>query len=247
MTLVVLIVGLIAASAEFLGGFLLSRRTSWPARFQLYLLALGAGFMLALTFLKLIPTAYELAAGETFLLVLLGYAMLHFFEHTIVGHLHFGEEVHTEAMTSRIAGLSAFFGLAVHAFFDGLSIAVGFTHTYAVGVLISIAILLHKFPEGLTMGSIMVSARFSRSAIVRSSLGLSIATMAGVLVYLVLPGISDVWLGRILALSGGTLIYVGASDLIPEINKAENRIPPIIVFGGILLYYLTERLMEALL
>ena len=247
MTLVVILVGLLAASAEFLGGYLLSRKTQWPARFQLFLLALGAGFMLALVFLKLIPTSHGLIGDEAFLLVLLGYALLHFFEHTIVGHFHFGEEVHTDAMTSRVAGLSAFAGLAVHAFFDGLSIAVGFAHTYAVGVLISIAILLHKFPEGLTMGSIMMSAKFSQSAVVRSSLGLSVATLAGVLVYFVLPGISDMWLGRILAVSGGTLIYVGASDLIPEINKADNRLPPLIVFAGIVLYYLTEKLMGSLL
>ncbi len=247
MTLVVLVIGFIAASAEFLGGFLLSRKRVWPARAQSFLLALGAGFMLSLVFMKLLPTSHALAGEEAFLLVLLGYATLHFFEHTMVSHFHFGEETHTEAMTSKIAGLSAFFGLTVHAFFDGLSIAVGFTHTYAVGVLISIAILLHKFPEGLTMGSIMMSANFSRSAVVRSSLGLGIATMVGVLVYFVLPGISDVWLGRILAMSGGTLIYVGASDLIPEINKAKDRIPPVIVFVGILLYYVTDELIEGLL
>ena len=111
MTALVIMIGLLAASAEFLGGFLLARRTAWPARVQLYLLALGAGFMLSLVFLKLIPTAFGLVAGEAFFLVLLGYALLHFFEHTIVGHFHFGEEVHEEAMTSKIAGLSAFSGL----------------------------------------------------------------------------------------------------------------------------------------
>ncbi len=245
MTLIVVIVGLMAASAEFLGGYVLTRKKVWPARVQLFLLALGAGFMLALVFLKLIPESYALIGEESFLLVLGGYALLHFFEHTMVGHLHFGEEVHDHAMASRVAGISAFAGLAVHAFFDGLSIAVGFSHTYAIGFLISVAILLHKFPEGLTMGSIMLTAQFSRRAILRSSFGLGLATLAGVMTFFLLPGIDDAWLGRILAISGGTLIYVGASDLIPEINKAEDRLPPIIVFGGILLYYVMEMMMES--
>jgi zinc transporter ZupT len=247
MTPLVIVVGLLAASAEFLGGYLLARRGAWPARMQLLLLALGAGFMLSLVFLKLIPVSYAAIGEEAFLLVLLGYALLHFFEHTVVGHLHFGEETHSDAMTSRIAGLTAFSGLAVHAFFDGLSISVGFSQGYAIGLLISIAVLLHKFPEGLTIASIMLSAGFSRSSVLRASLGIGAATLVGVFTIVVLPGVGEAWLGRILSLSAGTLIYVGASDLIPEINKSGARMPPVVVFGGIALYYLSDMLLGSLL
>jgi ZIP family zinc transporter/zinc and cadmium transporter len=247
MTIPVLLAGLLAASAEVLGGYLLARKGEWPARMQSSLLALGAGFMLSLVFLKLLPTAHGSIAEEAFLMVLLGYALLHFFEHTVVGHFHFGEEVHAEAMRTRMAGLTAFSGLAIHAFFDGLSISVGFSQGSVIGILISVAILLHKFPEGLTIASIMLSAKFSRAAVLRASLGLGAATMLGVLVFFLLPTVSEEWLGRILAFSGGTLLYVGASDLIPEINKSEDRLPPVIVFAGILLYYATDLLLDMVL
>jgi len=50
--------------------------------------------------------------------------------------------------------------------------------------------------------------------------------------------------GMAFAFSAGAAVYVGASDLIPEINKSENRLPPLIVFVGMLLFYFSERVLE---
>jgi len=41
-------------------------------------------------------------------------------------------------------------------------------------------------------------------------------------------------------------VYVGASDLIPEINKSKDRIPPLVVFLGMVLFYFSEMLLEGL-
>ena len=86
---------------------------------QEYLLALSAGFLLSLVFVELVPQALAGSASEAPLLMLAGYAVLHFFEHTVVGHLHFGEETHHEVMVSRAASISTFLGLFVHAFSTG--------------------------------------------------------------------------------------------------------------------------------
>src|SRR3989339_1749982 len=114
-----LLFGLAAASAELLGGSLIYMRRTWPRRVQETLLALGAGFILALVFLKLIPVSIETVGASAMVYCLLGFATIHFFEHTIVGHLHFGEETHNDVMVSKTASISAFSGLFVHAFFDG--------------------------------------------------------------------------------------------------------------------------------
>ena len=92
MTLTILLYGLAAAAAELLGGALVLMRKEWPRRVQEYLLALSAGFILALVFLELVPESIHSIGTEAPLLMLLGYSVLHFFEHTLVGHLHFGEE-----------------------------------------------------------------------------------------------------------------------------------------------------------
>src|SRR5436309_11037288 len=92
--------GLIAAAAQILGGTLVVLRKEWPRHVQEYLLALSAGFLLALAFFELIPESLSLLGGSASLYIVIGFGLLHFFEHTIVGHLHFGEEVHSDVMVS---------------------------------------------------------------------------------------------------------------------------------------------------
>jgi zinc transporter ZupT len=247
MTLRVLLFGTIAALAEVLGGSLIYLRKSWPQRAQEMLLALGAGFILALVFLKLIPASIQKLGETAALYCLLGFATIHFFEHTIVGHLHFGEETHPEVMVSKAASFSAFSGLFVHAFFDGFTISVGLHFDFLLGVLIFLAVLLHKIPEGLTIGSIVLASGYSKKTVLYSSVGLGLATMLGVCAVFVFQQVSEGMIGMGFAFSAGVAVYVGASDLIPEINKSKDRIPPLVVFAGMILFYLSDRVLESML
>lgn len=247
MILTILLFGFVAASAEILGGMLIVRKRIWPRRVQEILLALGAGFILALVFLKLIPASIDLLGEKAALFMIIGFATIHFFEHTIVGHLHFGEETHSEIMVSKVASVSAFMGLFIHAFFDGFSISVGLQFDYVIGLLVFVAVLLHKVPEGITIGSIMLAAGHERKTIMLSVIGIGFATLVGTLVALLFGTVSVELIGTAFAFSAGAATYVGASDLIPEINKSEDRIPPIIVFFGMILFYLSNNFLEGLL
>ncbi len=238
-----LLLGLIAAAAEIIGGGLVVLRKEWPKRVQEYLIALSAGFLLALVFFELIPESIGLLGTTASLYILIGFGVIHFFEHTIVGHLHFGEETHAEAMVSSVATLSAFSGLFIHAFFDGLSISAAMQFNPEIGVLVFIAILLHKLPEGLTIASIMIAANQPRKKAFIASLAIGVATMLGICVVFFLANVEGSFVGIAFAFSAGAATYVGASDLIPEINRSGNRVTPFIVFGGILLFYLSKKLL----
>ncbi|MBI3004524.1 MAG: ZIP family metal transporter [Ignavibacteriales bacterium] len=247
MTLQILVYGFVAAVAEVLGGVLVVSRQTWPRRVQETFLALGAGFILALVFLKLIPASFS-TLGETAALYMLGgFAVLHFFEHAIVEHLHFGEEIHEGVMVSKAATMSAFTGLFIHAFFDGLSISVGTQFDAFLGLLIFVAVLLHKFPEGLTIGSIMLSGHYPKKTVLLSTAGIGLATMLGACTVFLFSKVDAKITGMAFAFSAGTVLYVGASDLIPEINKSKDRIPPLVVFLGMVLFYVSERILEGLM
>ncbi|MEX2189195.1 MAG: ZIP family metal transporter [Bacteroidota bacterium] len=239
--------GLASAAAEFLGGAIIALRKQWPRRLQETLLALGAGFILALVFLELLPRSIEALGESAALAIMIGFSTIHFFEHAVVSHLHFGEETHAEVMVTKHAGLSAFAGLFIHAFFDGFSISAGVQFDPFLGLLIFLAILLHKFPEGLTIGSIMQSAGYSRRTILWAAGGIGIATVLGVLSAFVISSVNEAVIGYAFAFSAGAATYVGASDLIPEINRSESRIPPLIVFAGMILFYVTERWLEGMM
>ncbi len=227
-TLLALALGLTAAAANVFGGLFIVRR-DWSRLFLKYFLALGAGFMLAAAFLEIIPESIRLAGDRALLLVLVGYFVVHLFEHTLAPHFHFGEETHLSEMTPQHAGLSALLGLMIHTFFDGVAIASGFLVSTWLGGVIFLAIFLHKFPEGFTVASLMLASGQSRRVALLASVMLGAATVVGVLLMNVLRG----EVGYALPLSGGVTVYVAASDLMPEVNREPGVRMAIVVFLGV--------------
>lgn len=254
-----LLFGLLAAGANLLGGFVLIRSGAhrFGERFLKYLVALGAGFMLAAIFIEIVPESVSLwtsgldgqgtaeAVVGAMTLLLGGYLLIQLFEHTIAPHFHFGAETHPESFMRPSAAYTAVGGLWIHTFFDGVSIAAAFLVNFRVGLLVFIAILLHKMPEGFTVASIMLaSGRSARTALL-ATIAIGAATLAGVIaVALVNTRINDA-VSYALPFSAGVTLYVAASDLIPEVNHKEERNPTvsIVVFVGVALFYLLHKLI----
>src|SRR5215469_3870610 len=120
-----LLLGLTAAVANVFGGAIIVQR-SWERRYLKYFIALGAGFMLATALVEVVPASLELKGRSAAFLVLLGYLIVHFFEHTLSPHFHFGEETHHDEFLHAHKGYSVLLGLCIHTFFDGIAIASGF-------------------------------------------------------------------------------------------------------------------------
>lgn len=231
------VLGTIAAAANVTGGLILVSRRHWNDLILRYFVGLGAGFMLATTLLQMLPFAVSTPHGP--FLILTGYLLVHFFEHTVAPHFHFGEETHSHAMEPRGASWTALAGLSVHAFFDGLSISSGLAVSPALGLLIFFAILLHKVPEGFTVASIALASGQGRKGALRSSLILASATLLGALAL-----VDPAWSTNALPLSAGVTLYVAASDLIPEVNAIRGMRMGMAVFAGVALSLIGAELLE---
>ena len=144
------VLGLVAAGGNLLGGYFVVRR-EWPRKYLQYFLALGAGYMLAVALVEILPESVKLAGQNAFFFVLAGFFLIHLFEHTIAPHFHFGEETHEEEFHKRNARRAVLLGLAIHSFFDGVAIAAGFLISTWLGAVIFVAVFLHKLPEGFTV------------------------------------------------------------------------------------------------
>ncbi len=236
-----LILGIIAALADVLGGIILVRR-EWPKHYLRYFVALGAGFMLAVAFLEMVPESLHFSERWAPVLVLVGYCSIHLLEHTITPHFHFGEETHAHEFIHAHTGNSVLAGLAAHALFDGVAIGSGFVLSNLLGWLIFIAIFLHKMPEGFTVASVMMASGRSRRTAMISAIVLALATVAGVLVISLLPG----WVRAGLPLSAGVAIYVAATDLVPEVNREPGIRMALVFFAGVLLFLILKLLAPAI-
>lgn len=230
-----LLLGLTAAIANVLGGTIIVQRR-WERRYLKYFIALGAGFMLATALVEVVPASLALKGKDAAFLVLAGYLIVHFFEHTLSPHFHFGEETHSDEFVHAHKGYSVLLGLIIHTFFDGIAIASGFLVSNWLGWIIFLAVFLHKIPEGFTVSSVMLASGRSRAMAWWASALLGAATMAGVLVMAVFR--TQVSAG--LPLAAGVTIYVAASDLMPEVNKEPGVKMALVVFLGVGLMFLLD-------
>src|SRR5918997_7214200 len=126
----ILFFGTLVALGNVVGGLIVARPGASVRNLRTlkYLVALGAGFMLAAIFIEVMPnvislqTGAEAGGGDTswgrgvhgaMTLMLAGYLLVHFFEHTIAPHFHFGEETHPEAVVRPSAAHTAIGGLSI--------------------------------------------------------------------------------------------------------------------------------------
>jgi len=234
-----LLLGLTASAANVFGGAIIVQK-HWERSYLKYFIALGAGFMLATAIVEVFPASLELRGKSAAFLVLVGYLIIHFFEHTVTPHFHFGEETHKEQFVHTHKGYSVLLGLTIHTFFDGIAITSGFLVSNWLGWIIFLAIFLHKIPEGFTITSVMLASGRSRSIAWGASMLLGAATFAGVLTMALFQ--REVSFG--LPLSAGVTIYVAASDLIPEVNREPGARMALVVFLGVGLMFVLDHLFR---
>lgn len=255
--------GSLLALANLIGGLLLTApfaRSRRRERLLRYLIALGAGFMLAAVFIEVLPeaisfrledladeasggTARAVATATTLLLA--GYLLIHLVEHTIAPHFHFGAETHPEFVIGPSAAYTAIGGLTIHSFFDGVSIASAFLVNFRVGFLVYIAIMLHKIPEGFTAASIILASGRSPRKAHAATLVIGVATLTGTIAVALLQSRLEHAVAYALPFSAGVTLYVAASDLIPEVNHEEkNPFVSLAVFGGVALFYLLHMMLQ---
>jgi ZIP family zinc transporter/zinc and cadmium transporter len=232
------LLGLVAAAGNLIGGYFVVRK-DWPRQFLHYFVALGAGYMLAVAFVDILPESVRLGGERAFVFVLAGYFLVHLFEHTVAPHFHFGEETHSEEVSHHHAQMTVLLGLAIHTFFDGVAIAAGFLVSTWLGAVIFVAVFLHKLPEGFTVASVVLaSGKGKRNAILAAGL-LGVATLTGVLLTSALRG----ELKYALPLSGGVTLYVAATDLLPEVNREPGWKTAVLVFTGVASLLIMQRLI----
>ena len=203
-------IGLAAFLVTFSGGMVALK---FRDKFHL-ITGFSAGAILAVAMADLLPEAMELRGGQeaflTMLLVLLGY-LLYFFVDGMFGmHAH-DDDQPGDAHRGSLAAAS----LSLHSFFDGAIIGLGFQVSSSVGAIVTSAVLVHDFSDGINTTTLIVWSGGDSRRAVRWTVVDAIAPGLGIGMTL-LYSIPRAGLSHILALFCGFFLYIGASHLIPE-------------------------------
>jgi ZIP family zinc transporter/zinc and cadmium transporter len=227
----------VAGLGNLLGGALVVAHPRTRQSVLKAFVGFGAGFMLAVAMVEVLPQALQLRGGVV--AVLFGYLLVHLTQHALTPHFHFGEETHTEAMVSRSVGVMALIGLLPHAFFDGVAISGGFADSQRLGLLIFGAIVLHKVPAGVSLASIMMASGNSRRGAFWSVVSLAAASVLGALVTPLVQPLA----AYAIPLAAGVTLYVAASNLIPESQHEQSWVIQGGIFTGVVAFFLLSMLL----
>jgi ZIP family zinc transporter/zinc and cadmium transporter len=196
------------------------------------LISLGAGTLLGVTVFGILPESSEtLNWWELLLALASGYALFALIT-KYVYHVcpacaasHFDEA--TAHRFSEIAS-AMMIALAIHCTVDGLAMAAGHeahetSHTEAgraVGLSIVFAVCVHKVPEGLALGALLLGAGLSKSGVILRVAAVESTTVLGGVIGLVfLKNVSGPWIGAALAHAGGGFFFLACHAVLGEIWK----------------------------
>jgi zinc and cadmium transporter len=235
MTLIAILLGTMTAG---IGSVWLASVLSFGvlARYTQHMLSLAAGALLATAFMHLLPEAFESHATPDDLFATLLVGLLFFFlldkaELWHHGHehhdaeregqaaLHEGGHHHAHSHQLHSGGWTVLAGDSVHAFGDGILIASAFMADVRLGLVATLAVLVHEVPHH--MGDLIVLRQSSdnrRVALVKVSLAGAVTALGGVVGYALVDQLIT-YLPFFLIIASSSFVYVALADLIPQLQK----------------------------
>ncbi len=205
------------------GGFLALR---FKDRLHL-VMGFAAGVILGVVSFDIFPEIIEQVNLNSFdpmpvmLALVVGFLLFHILEKLLVIH-HSHETEYAEHSHPHVGILSAL-ALAGHSFLDGVGIGIGFQISNVVGVLVALAVIAHDFTDGMNTMTFMLK---NRNTIKRSVVFLVVDALAPVLgaASTMFFSISNHTLVIYLGAFAGFLLYIGASDILPEAHSKQSSV-----------------------
>ena len=214
------------------------------------LTAIGAGVLIGSAFLVIIPEALEIFEGHEEeeshiepstmgLAILSGFVLMLLLEIFGLPHaVHHDEDKH-------LLGLSATIGLIIHAAVDGLAVGASVSSSTETGLIVFVAIMLHKGPAAFGLSSFLQYIKVDKTKSQMYLLLFALSSpIVAILSFFTLQDSTFATndnIGLALMFSAGTFIYVATVDVLPEVHSHdhENEAPTWFVILGMILVFLT--------
>ena len=178
------------------------------------LISFASGGLLGGAFIHLIPEAVEIGKENIFIFVVVGVLFFFIMEKLLKWrHCHeFGCDIHAFTYLNLI-------GDGVHNFIDGVIIAAAFLANFELGLITTIAVILHEVPQEVGDFAVLIYGGFSKAkALFFNLISALFAIVGAVAAYFLLSYVSEIQY-ILLAFTGGGFIYIALADLVPELHK----------------------------
>ena len=220
----------LACIVTTIGIYVINKNAKWGNQNVVYFISFAAGVLISVSFIHIIPKSFGMnQQAPIFLLVgFMGMYVINRFVSIFV--------CHERDCTDLSIGIIPMIGIGLHSFIDGIVYSVTFNVSIFTGALAAIGMVLHEFPEGIVTYLLLERAGFSRKkSALLAFLAAGLTTPLGTLVsYPIISRTDQEALGMLLAISAGALVYVGATHLLPAVEKETKKYTLFSLGAGIL-------------
>ena len=188
-------------------------------KFLSFILSFASGLMMAIICFDLIPEALGITGlGIVLLGILIGICVMIFCD-LIVSKKFSYTKSKSNNKGLLTTGIIVSIGLAIHNFPEGLAIGSGFEASLKLGLSLALAICLHDIPEGISMAVPMKNGGMKKSKVIFYVFLSGITTGIGALVGAIIGQISQTVIAMCLSFAAGAMLYIVSGELIPESNQ----------------------------
>lgn len=205
---------IIVSMVSFIGVVTLAFKEKLLNKIVMLLVGFSAGALIGGAFLHLIPEALEKGCKDLFLYVIIGFVAFYVVEKLLHWrHCHKGKcDVHVFTYLNLI-------GDAVHNFLDGIIIAASFVASTNLGIVTTIAVVIHEIPQEFGDFGVLIYGGFSKTKALMYNFLSALTAVAGAVIGFFLSSMIENSVVFLLPLTAGGFIYIASSDLVPELRK----------------------------
>ena len=195
-------------------GFLFRSKKLAGKSFFKDLIVVGAAAMIGVSLIHIFPEVSEMSPASPFIFVG-GFLLIYLLENAFMVHACVEHDCHFH-QTSWLSWIA----ILIHTIFDGIAISAGFSSNNLLGWSILCGVVIHQIPVSVSLVSLLAHSNFSKA---KQDLLLTLFVLAAPIGFVggrfLFPQIPETIVAWILAFSGGSLLYLGASDILPNVHK----------------------------
>ena len=178
-------------------------------KFLSFILAFASGLMMAVICFDLIPESLEITNITYSLLgIIIGIIVMIFCDLLVEKKFNKNIELKENKNSLLKTGLIVSIGLAIHNFPEGLAIGSGFEVSTKLGLGLAIAICMHDIPEGLSMSIPMKNGGMKPSKVIFYVILSGIVTGIGAFIGAIVGSISEQIIAMCLSFAAGAMLYI---------------------------------------
>ncbi len=209
------------------------------------ILGLTAGVLLGVVAFDIFPEIIELVGANNIppvnpmIALVIGFLTFHIFEKVLLIHKE-DEEMYGHHKHPTV-GVASALALSGHSFMDGVGIGLGFQVSPAIGLVVAIAVIAHDFSDGLNTVSLTLVHKNNPKRALKLLFVDALAPVLGATSTLFFS-VPESFLVLYLGFFAGFLLYIGASDILPEAHHQHSSIKTILMtlFGVLFIFIVTR-------